>query len=345
MAYVAGSGVPLNNTVIAVDAEALSRVIADVHAGVFDRPFPEFRTQTLELIRPRLAFDAAVWGSGVFSARTMLTASPIGLDDQAVLEYATRWQGPDKLRDATAEHPGRALRYEDIMSLEAHRASPFYREYLQPNGIEHLIGIVQRDEVTDLAEVIFLLRAKTSPPFSDSDARLLELAVPHLCAAWRHRQISHHNEEARNNGEPGLYSIEGYAVADADRLASAVGDTFCVALRAVVPDWRGPHLPAVLQPLVDGSCSSLELGDYMFTARPTSGATILAVARAAAAGGLTPAETRVARLFSEGLTHRQIAARLGSSQSTVRHQIASAYRKLDIHSKAELARFVLRSKS
>lgn len=328
----------------AVDADALSRVIAEVHAGIFDHAFSEFRALALELVRPILAFDAAVWGSGVFSAKTMLTANPIGLDAQAVLEYATRWQGPDQLRDATAEHPGRALRYEDIMSLEAFRASPFYREYLRPNGVEHVMGIVQRDEVTDLAEVIFLLRAETSPPFSDVDARLLELLLPHLCSAWRHRQITHHNEEARNSGEPGLYSIEGYAIADADGLAQAVGDTFCTALRTVVPDWRGPRLPPALQPLLDGTWPSLALGDYLFTARPSSGSTIMAVARTATAGGLTPAEIRVARLFSEGWTHRQIAEKLGTSQSTVRHQIAAAYRKLDIHSKAELTRFVLRSK-
>lgn len=329
----------------AVDAEALSRVIAEIHAGIFDRGFTEFRALSLEIVRPILPFDAAVWGSGVFSARTMLTANPVGLDAQAVLEYATRWQGPDQLRDATAEYPGRALRYEDIMSPEAFRASPFYREYLRPNGVDHVMGIVQRDEVTDLAEVVFLLRAEGAPPFCDADARLLELLLPHMCSAWRHRQITHHNEEARTSGEPGLYSIEGHAVADAEGLALAVGDTFCTALRAVAPDWRGPHMPPELQPLLDGTRPSLAIGDYLFTARPSSGCTIMAAARAATAGGLTPAETRVARLFSEGWTHRQIAEQLGSSQSTVRHQIAAAYRKLDIHSKAELTRFVLRSRT
>lgn len=94
------SSLDLNSTSLrsgdaAVDAEALSRVIAEVHSGIFERPFTEFRAISLERVRSILPFDAAVWGSGVFSAKTMLTANPIGLDAQAVLEYATRWQGPD----------------------------------------------------------------------------------------------------------------------------------------------------------------------------------------------------------------------------------------------------------
>ena len=67
---------------------------------------------------------------------------------------------------------------------------------------------------------------------------------------------------------------------------------------------------------------------------------ILTVTSASRANRLTHAETRVARLFAEGLTHSVIAARLGVSQSTIRNQIAAIYRKLDIHSKAELARLV-----
>ena len=247
--------------------------------------------------------------------------------------------------DAAAAAPGHAVRYEDIMKPEVFRASPFYQEYLKPQGIEHLLGIVQRDEVTDLAEVIFLLRTKASEAFSDADSRHLELLLPHLCAAWRHRQISHHGEEARRSDEQGLHPIEGFAVVSADGLAQAVGDTFCLALRAVAPDWRGPHLPVVLQPLLNTSAAPRQVGDYLFTAWASSGSTILAVARASASGGLTPAETRVARLFSEGKTYRQIAGHLGVSPSTVRHQIASVYRKLEIHSKAELTQYVLRSRA
>ena len=46
----------------------------------------------------------------------------------------------------------------------------------------------------------------------------------------------------------------------------------------------------------------------------------------------------VARLFADGASHGEVAAKLGVRPATVRNQLTSIYRKLDIHSKAELAR-------
>lgn len=52
--------------------------------------------------------------------------------------------------------------------------------------------------------------------------------------------------------------------------------------------------------------------------------------------GLTPAEQRVAELAASGMTNRDVAAALFISPKTVEHNLARAYRKLDIHSRAEL---------
>jgi DNA-binding CsgD family transcriptional regulator len=52
--------------------------------------------------------------------------------------------------------------------------------------------------------------------------------------------------------------------------------------------------------------------------------------------GLTPAEQRVAELAASGMTNRDVAASLFISPKTVEHNLARAYRKLGIHSRAEL---------
>jgi len=57
-----------------------------------------------------------------------------------------------------------------------------------------------------------------------------------------------------------------------------------------------------------------------------------------AAGELTATERRVTDLAAEGLTNREIAARLFLSPKTVEANLAKAYRKLGVRSKAELAR-------
>ncbi len=53
-------------------------------------------------------------------------------------------------------------------------------------------------------------------------------------------------------------------------------------------------------------------------------------------GTLTQAEQRVAQLAAGGLTNREVASLLSISPKTVEASLARAYRKLDIHSRAEL---------
>jgi ATP/maltotriose-dependent transcriptional regulator MalT len=52
--------------------------------------------------------------------------------------------------------------------------------------------------------------------------------------------------------------------------------------------------------------------------------------------GLTRSEQRVAELAASGMTNRDVAASLFISPKTVEHSLARAYRKLGIHSRAEL---------
>jgi len=60
--------------------------------------------------------------------------------------------------------------------------------------------------------------------------------------------------------------------------------------------------------------------------------------RAAAGGGLTPGERRVAELAATGLSNKQIAARLYLSAGTVEVQLSRVYTKLGIRSRAQFAR-------
>jgi len=59
------------------------------------------------------------------------------------------------------------------------------------------------------------------------------------------------------------------------------------------------------------------------------------------AWGLTPAEREVALLVLQGLGHKEIAARTGRSERTVRQHAAASYEKAGLGSRAELAGFFL----
>jgi DNA-binding NarL/FixJ family response regulator len=62
------------------------------------------------------------------------------------------------------------------------------------------------------------------------------------------------------------------------------------------------------------------------------------VATRGAPGGLTPTERRIAELAASGLSNTQIAAQAFVSRKTVEANLARAYRKLEIASRAELGR-------
>jgi DNA-binding CsgD family transcriptional regulator len=57
---------------------------------------------------------------------------------------------------------------------------------------------------------------------------------------------------------------------------------------------------------------------------------------------LTPQELHIARLIAEGKANKEIAAALFLSPKTIEYHLANAFRKLNIHSRAELAAIVAR---
>jgi predicted ATPase/DNA-binding CsgD family transcriptional regulator len=60
-------------------------------------------------------------------------------------------------------------------------------------------------------------------------------------------------------------------------------------------------------------------------------------------GSLTPTEAKVAKLVSEGLTNPQIAEQMFVSKATVKTHLAHIFKKLDVHSRAELTARVTRA--
>jgi len=312
--------------------------VADLYRGVFTLPFEVFKEATLRRLQTVLRFDSAVWGSGVHSTNEMLSLSFLDQPLATLMTYATVWQPQDFVRAAAVASPGRAFRNEDVMTLERYHQTEIYLGFSKPAGIEHALGIVERNEVTDLAEIVFLFRADVRDAFTQDEAALLEYLSPHLVIAWRQSQIAHHYRAAAEGAAAGFHEHEGYAVTDHQGVVHAAGEDFCLALRDVAPAWQGPRLPPELGPLQTGERASVVLGAYEFTVRPANDRTLFAVAPRSGALGLSPAEARVARLYAGGLTQRDIAVRLGVSGSTVRNQLSAVYLKLDVHSKVGLAR-------
>ena len=81
----------------------------------------------------------------------------------------------------------------------------------------------------------------------------------------------------------------------------------------------------------------LDSNEYVVVSYPTSGGL--------ADAPLSRAEQNVIELLLRGLSYRQIAEQRGRSVRTVAKQVASAFKKLGVSSRAELAAFLARSSS
>jgi len=324
----------------AAGSASLHAAVADIYGAVFTSPFGDFKAACLERLSAELAFDMAAWGSGVHSTNQLLSVSTLRLPLESLMTYAAHWQSQDFVRAAAAGAPGRAFRNEDVMELEAYHRTPIYLEYSRPAGIEHALGLVLTDEIADLGEMVFLFRSDPGSPFGTADAALLELMAPHLANAWKQAQIAHHMRAASG----GLSGYAGFAVADALGVMHATGDQFSLAVRSALPGWTGPYLPDSLRGLVKGGGGAVRLPGWSFISRPSDGRFLLAVAETAGGEDLTPSEFRAASLYVEGKTQAQVARSLGVSPATVRNQLASVYRKLEVHSKIDLARALSRTR-
>ena len=310
---------------------AVNALIAHIYAGVLELPFADFKERTLARVRTAIAFSSGVWASGAYSSNTMHSVSLLNHQPEMLMDYVAHWQDRDFVRAAVVAAPGKAFRNEDIVPLADFRQSAIYLQFCRPAGLEHALGVVDADLARDLGELLFLFRDDPDAPFTDEEVARLELLLPHLTTAWRQRQALHRYE----TGNPAEFGASGQAVIDDQGLLCAVEARFSELLRAAFPHWTGPRLPPdAARALRDGVARA---GHLEFRLIRGEGRHVLS-ARRLGDDGLTSAESKVAHLFAGGRSNRDVAAELGVSPATVRNQLASIYRKLDIHSKTELAR-------
>jgi DNA-binding NarL/FixJ family response regulator len=129
------------------------------------------------------------------------------------------------------------------------------------------------------------------------------------------------------------------------RLAAAVGDERVLPLplerartRFVLgsAQRRARHRRDARETLQHALATFDELGAALWSARARAELGRIG-GRAPSQGGLTPTERRVAELVAEGRSNKEVAAELVVSVHTVESALRSIYRKLDVHTRMEMA--------
>lgn len=315
-------------------------LIARLYNNVFLLPLAEFKEATLEAINSVIPFDSGLWASGVHKTNTIFSVALRNYPQDSLVTYAFNWQDDDFVRAAAVARLGVSFRNEDLMDMEAYYRTPIYREYSSPAGIEHALGTASADPITTIGDMVFLFRGTKGDFFSDAARDAMQRLMPHIVAAWRHRQVLQSYE--RGGLAPADIDTmkQGYAVVDSLGHIHTSDMIFSARIQAHFPTWSGPTLPLALAEAtargdVDGVVNGLS-----YSINRGEDRTILFVADAGPTESLTRAERRVAEMFADGRTQSQAAEALGVSISTIRNQLASVYRKLDVHNKIDLARAI-----
>ena len=299
-----------------------------------DMPVDRYQHWAMDQLKAQVPFDAAMWASGHFSAdkrgpvihNVVLANRPLAMmaDYEAIKD-------DDPLASALRANPGVSCVINALPDLPG--SPPEIRDYLLKWNIINAISNVIVDPLTGLLTCVALYREKRDAPFTESERRFHEDAMPHLIETYATNRIVHLIRAA----QPRNAAIYASAAADALGQLQVAPDDFQRLLLAEWPEWRGSRLPPGLRHLTGSKTASRFVGKRVYIRSAPVDTVFLVQAREKrAADELTVRELEVARLTAKGLTYGEVAKRLAISPATVRNHLSAVYGKLGARKQAEI---------
>ncbi len=256
---------------------------------------------------------------------------------------------------------GSAHKVSDFLSVAQWHATPIYREFYRPIGVEHQIAIAL-PAPRPLLVAIAISRAP-GPDFDERDRAVLDLVRPFLAQSWR-------NARERVMLRSLLGSVSGASTGDGTGVLLVTDPLQELTPGALTVLYRYFGRPALLSPLPPRVhnwilTQRLNLSDsedpklsrpltatverrritlrYLPATRWHDEVILLretheheATAQLTAAG-LSPRETEVVQLVATGATNAQIAALLHVAPSTVKRHLDHVYAKLGVRNRVQAA--------
>lgn len=314
--------------------QRLSTTIASLY-GLAQEAEPErFHSEVLGLLRTLVDFDTAILETGHANARLLHAAEAHPARDatritallaeaqtpqrqEETLAYFATLAAPQRLNthDALREHPLACLR---DLAIE--------------DGCCKLLlfGDVRMPQV--VPRWLVLCRAGDED-FSESEAALLRACWPHLLQAVEFNLRQALDRVDAQHAKRALSLVNSRGVIE-------IADSRWYELLKL--EWSGFDCRSLPQ---EALAALLERGVYRgnhieLNAFHRFGYLTCSARRLPVSTRLSPSETNAARHFASGMTHSEIAQRLGVSRHTIRNQLANVYQKLGVHSKAELIRVI-----
>jgi DNA-binding CsgD family transcriptional regulator len=296
-------------------------------------PLDRFQDEALELLKPVLPFDSAMWGAATLT-NTGIDVHTIHLHRQPP-EMLQAYEDIKHLDTAAlwaARHPS----FTNGFHAPSWFSDPGQRallDYGKRFGQTHFFISGALQPATRFTRWLSLFRAGSRAYCTQTECRLLARLTPHVQQALELNRLTHLNRSTLSVAGLGA---QGTAIADLRGMLHHADPAFQDMLRAEWPGWGGHKLPeAALRHFQLGQDRHLG-ATVVLSHRTEHGLIFLKSRLRCAADSLTPREFTVARLMAKGNTHKQIAQLLQRSPATVRNQIRSVYDKLAVGNVAML---------
>lgn len=319
--------------------KAFSDLLLEIYRQAQDAPAMEFQTRVLDAVREKLAFDSALWATGVMG--------PDGATPHAIFVYR---QPPDMMENWARIKPRDTLIYEAFNNLgrtvnAALGSDPGWQARFNANmkahikryGMEHTLITMNTTPLLGLYTAVSFFRSDPSQPFTETEQMLKQNLMPHLAEAWNISRFAFVNS-ARNHG---IQISQGRAICDSKGVLYNADRNFTGLMLAEWPDWNGPQLRPELLKTLSGNNPRRYAGRHSVISAETLNDMVLLTARKTAAiDNLSLREHDVAALFAKGADFRAIADTLHIAPTTVRNHLQHIYAKLGVSNKMEMARLM-----
>lgn len=322
--------------------EAFSSLLLSLYRLAQNAPPAEFQTRALDAAREMLAFDSALWATGVMG--------PEGGIIHTVIAYR---QPPDMIENYERIKQHDTLSFEAFSHLgqtinAALTTDPSWQERLHPDvtthikryGMEHVLATIIADPVLRLFSAVSFYRANPEQPFTEAERLFKQNLLPHLAEAWNTNRFNFMHSPGNDGAQPG----HARAICDKKGVLHNASQNFDDMMLDEWPDWQGPQLPQALLDNLSGEGRRQYTGHAIVgTIKTLRNLLLLNVRRKSAVDQLSPREFDVAIRFGRGMDFRKIADELHIAPVTVRNHLQAIYAKLGVSNKVEMARIIIDS--
>jgi DNA-binding CsgD family transcriptional regulator len=319
---------------------AYSTLLLGIYRQAQELPVQEFQDMVLGDMKALLPFDSSMWGTATMT-ETGIDIHSLHLHNttQAMIEAYQQVKHLDVAAARVAAQPIATMAFNTRRDFPGPELSA-YRDFLHRFGHENTLITSEINPITQFGQWVSLWRADPGQVCTPEETELFACLAPHLMQALAINQRVHLDrfmgDVAREK-----WSV---ALADGHGVLYHADRSF---LDLVALEWRSPErdrLPQILVERLVSQESQVSGAHVVVRRRVERGLLFLKARQREEVDNLSQREFLVASLLANGLTHKQVAARLGRSPETIRSQSKVVFHKLGINSVARLAaKLALRS--